>query len=73
MSSRENKWISVEKEVLFNYMKRNVKINAISVDAVINAVFVSDTGIQFRCRYFWNGDVKETYFYAYELTFLEIE
>ena len=39
----------------------------------IIAIFIGDTGIQYKVRYYWQSDAKEIYFYENELIKIEEE
>lgn len=37
------------------------------LQGIIMNIWVGDSGAQYKVRYFWQGDVKEVYFYEWEL------
>lgn len=41
-----------------------------SIGRVI-ALYVSETGLQYRVRYFYNGEAKDTYFYPDEIAMVK--
>ena len=59
----------IDKALKMNYLNRRIGIKALDVEAVIVSVSTSYSGMKFECRYFWNGDIKQNYFYDYELEF----
>ncbi len=52
-------------------LKDKVKLPEIvhkDLNGIVIAVFIGDTGMQYKVRYFWQSDAKEIYFYENELT-----
>lgn len=53
-------------------IKDKVSIKQLDWDGIILAIFIGETGIQYKVRYFYNGDAKEIYFYEEELQLKEL-
>ena len=46
-----------------------VRIKELERNGIVRAVFIGDTGVQYKVRYFDNAESNEVYFYPDELTF----
>ena len=53
-------------ETKFDYMQR-VWIRELSREGTVVGIFRDGDGVQYRVRYFWDGDAKSVYFFADEL------
>ena len=49
------------------HVEQKVKIPELGRDGVVLAIFVDGGGIQYKVRYFYDGQAREVYFYKWEL------
>lgn len=54
-------------EIKFD-IHEEVQIEELNSKGTVVAVYISDTGIQYNVRYFYNGEAKTVYFFEKELT-----
>jgi len=55
--------------MLFEFKIRDrVEVLPLSAKGTVTALFVCEDGIQYRVRYFYDGNVRSEYFYSEELT-----
>lgn len=52
-------------------LKDKVKIIDLDWKGIIIAIFIGDLGVQYKVRYFYNGEAKEVYFFEDELEKVE--
>lgn len=58
-------------EFKFN-IKDKVRIDALEdLKGVVTSIWITETGVKYEVRYFYNCDKKEVYFYEDELTLLK--
>lgn len=54
-------------------IRDRVNIHEINVNGRIVAIFISEDGVSYRVRYFYDGYVRLEYFYDDELVMIEKE
>jgi hypothetical protein len=45
-----------------------VYIKILGVNGIVTSIWIASKGIRYEIRYFYDGEVKEVYFYEQELT-----
>lgn len=55
----------IEQEVTITKLLGTDGVTGIS--GVVLAMFIDGSGIQYKVRYFWEGEAKEVYFYPWEI------
>lgn len=46
---------------------QQVRITELQWNGIVISIFISEIGIQYNVRYFWNGEAKTVYFFEHEL------
>jgi len=44
-----------------------VFIKTLKMEGWVSSIWITDKGIKYEVRYFWNGELKEVYFYINEI------